>query len=117
MRRLTGLVSELMLRHGFEPIISLTVLTDRTLSCIITIAYDREAPGEDDRALACYHELLNCLAKHGYYSYRLSIAAMAAANVNGTYTIALGAIKNALDPKGILAPGRYVPERAASTHR
>jgi 4-cresol dehydrogenase (hydroxylating) len=113
--RVTALASELMLRHGFEPIISLTVLTDRTLSCIISIAYDRDVPGEDDRAMKCYRELLDCLATHGYYSYRLSIAAMSAANDNREYTAMLRTIKDALDPNGILAPGRYVSERSPST--
>jgi 4-cresol dehydrogenase (hydroxylating) len=112
--RVTALVSELMLRHGFEPIISLTVLTDRTLSCIITIAYDRDVPGEDDRAMNCYRELLDSLAQHGYYSYRLSVAAMSAANDHGEYTAMLRGIKDALDPNGILAPGRYVPDRPPS---
>jgi 4-cresol dehydrogenase (hydroxylating) len=102
-----------MLRHGFEPIISLTVLTDRTLSCIITIAYDRETPGEDDRAMACYRDLLACLAQNGYYSYRLSVAAMPMENDGGAYGATLRALKDALDPNGILAPGRYMPERAA----
>jgi 4-cresol dehydrogenase (hydroxylating) len=114
--RVTALASELMLRHGFEPIISLTVLTDRTLSCIISIAYDRHVPGEDDRAMKCYRELLNCLAQHGYYSYRLSVAAMSAANEEGEYTTMLRTIKDTLDPNGILAPGRYVTDRAPSTH-
>jgi 4-cresol dehydrogenase (hydroxylating) len=113
--RLTGLASELMLRHGFEPIISLTVLTDRTLSCIISIAYDRHTAGEDDRAMACYRELLASLAQNGYYSYRLSIGAMSAANDDGEYAAMLRALKDAVDPNGILAPGRYVPERAVSS--
>jgi 4-cresol dehydrogenase (hydroxylating) len=110
--RVTALASELMLRHGFEPIISLTVLTDRTLSCIINIAYDRHAPGEDERAMECYRKLLDCLAQYGYYSYRLSIAGMSAANGNGEYTAMLCTIKDTLDPNGILAPGRYLPDRA-----
>ena len=121
-RRLTALASELMLSHGFEPIISLTVLTERTLSCIITVAFDRETPGEDDRAMTCYRDLLGSLAESGYYSYRLSVAAMPGAEAVGSYMETLRAIKDMLDPNGILAiacppapgmPGRYVPERAA----
>src|SRR5258705_366217 len=67
--RITGLAGEIMLRHGFEPMISLTVLTDRTLSCIISLGYDRHAPGEDQKAMTCYRELLDRLAIDGYYSY------------------------------------------------
>jgi 4-cresol dehydrogenase (hydroxylating) flavoprotein subunit len=112
-QRLTGLATELVLRHGFEPAISLTTLTDRTLACIISLAYDRDMPGEDERAMACHHDLLESLAENGYYSYRLSIGSMSAMSQPGAYTDLLQTIKQALDPNRILAPGRYVPEIVA----
>jgi 4-cresol dehydrogenase (hydroxylating) len=107
-RQLTELASDLVLRHGFEPAISLTVITERTLACIVSIAYDREAPGEDGRAMACYHELLGCLAGKGYYSYRLSVGSMSSMACPGPYNQVLQAIKQTLDPHGVLAPGRYL---------
>jgi 4-cresol dehydrogenase (hydroxylating) len=106
---ITTLASEIMLRHGFEPMISLTVLTDRTLSCILSLGYDRDVPGEDDRAMTCYRELLDRLALQGYYSYRLSVGAMSSMGEPGTYHKVLESLKRTLDPNGILAPGRYVP--------
>ena len=116
-RRIATLASELMLRHGFEPCISLTVITDRTLACILSITYDRDLPGEDERAIACYRELLARLAESGYHSYRLSIGGMDAMGQTGSYMELLQKIKRTLDPNGILAPGRYVsaaaPELAA----
>jgi 4-cresol dehydrogenase (hydroxylating) len=89
--------------------ISLTVLTDRTLSCILSLGYDRDVPGEDDRAMACYRELLDRLALQGYYSYRLSVGAMSSMGEPGTYHKVLESLKRTLDPNGILSPGRYVP--------
>src|SRR5215469_7497548 len=71
--RVTSLASRCILSHGFEPVISLTVLTDRTLSCIVSITYDREVAGEDEKAAACYSDLLATLGAQGYYSYRLAI--------------------------------------------
>ena len=89
--------------------ISITVLTERTLACIISIGYDRDVPGEDERAMVCYRELLSELGGMGYNSYRLSIGSMAAGmGQPGTYTDLLHAIKQTLDPGGILAPGRYL---------
>jgi 4-cresol dehydrogenase (hydroxylating) len=105
---LTSLASELVLRHGFEPSISLTMITERSLACIISISYDRDAPGEDEGALACHQNLLQALAARGYHSYRLGIASMAAAETPGAYLSLLRSIKQAVDPEGILAPGRYV---------
>jgi len=107
-RQLTAFITESVLRHGFEPAISLTVLTDRTLSCIISIAFDREVAGEDAKALDCYHDLLKQMAAKGYYSYRLSTASMGAMHCPGDYPKLLQTLKQTLDPGGILAPGRYI---------
>jgi 4-cresol dehydrogenase (hydroxylating) len=108
-QRLTSLATELLLRHGFEPMISITVLTDRTLSCVISISYDRDVAGEDERATACYRDLVDSLARLGYYSYRLSIGFMAATmGLPGPYTDLLRKLKQTLDPAGVLAPGRYL---------
>jgi 4-cresol dehydrogenase (hydroxylating) len=86
------------------------MITDRALACIISLAYDRDVPGEDERASRCYHELLNRLAEQGYHSYRLSIDAMHAMNGSPSYTGFLRLIKDAIDPKGILSPNRYVTQ-------
>jgi 4-cresol dehydrogenase (hydroxylating) flavoprotein subunit len=111
--RITVLAGEIMLRHGFEPMISLTVLTDRTLSCIISLGYDRDAPGEDQKALACYRELLDRLALDGYHSYRLPVGSMSAMGNSGDYHELLQTLKWTLDPQEILAPGRYVTNLTA----
>ena len=72
----TGIATEILLRHGFEPMISITLITERSAACVITIAYDRSIPGEDQKALGCYQELLRRLWSAGYYSYRLGIQSM-----------------------------------------
>jgi 4-cresol dehydrogenase (hydroxylating) len=108
-RELCTLASGILLEHGFEPMISLTMITERSLACVVSIAFDREAPGEDHRALDCYHDLMGQLASAGYYSYRLGLAAMAGREQPGAYSELLRDMKRMLDPAGILAPGRYVP--------
>ena len=106
--RLTGLASDILLYHGFEPMISLTMVTERYLACVVSIAFDRELPGEDVRALDCYHDLMQRLASDGYYPYRLGLAGMAGGEQPGAYSDLLRDIKDMLDPAAILAPGRYV---------
>jgi 4-cresol dehydrogenase (hydroxylating) len=105
---LTQLASARVLAHGFEPAISLTMISGRALACIISLAYDRGIAGEDERAKACYRHLVSELAHYGYYSYRLPIGMMAGMGESGPYTDLLDGIKHAVDPRGILAPGRYV---------
>jgi 4-cresol dehydrogenase (hydroxylating) len=113
---ITALASEIILRHGFEPMISLTVLTDRTLSCILSLSYDRDVAGEDDRAMACYHELLDRLALQGYYSYRLSVGGMRSMGEPNAYHKLLDSLKHSLDPNDILSPGRYVAPAKQAAH-
>jgi 4-cresol dehydrogenase (hydroxylating) len=112
-RRLTALASDILLEHGFEPMISLTMITERSLACVVSIAFDRELPGEDGRALACYHDLIGRLASAGYYSYRLGLPGMAGEQT-GAYADLLRDMKRMLDPAGILAPGRYVNTESAA---
>jgi 4-cresol dehydrogenase (hydroxylating) flavoprotein subunit len=105
--RLTELVSKLVLDSGFEPAISLTMISGRALACIVSLAYDREIPGEDEKAMACCRRLVEVLAEHGYHSYRLAVGMMSAMQ-GGAYGDLLDGIKTAVDPRGILSPGRYV---------
>jgi 4-cresol dehydrogenase (hydroxylating) len=98
-----------LLAHGFEPQISITLLTERSLSCVISITFDRDVPGEDQKALACYRELRDRLEREGYYSYRLGVAGMPMRGVAPAYANLLNSIKSALDANNILAPGRYAP--------
>ena len=92
--------------HGFEPQMSISLATERTLICVITISYDRDVPGEDERALACYRDLSRQLIDAGYPPYRLSIASTDL-DATGEFGNVVRAIKRALDPNGILAPRRY----------
>jgi len=108
--QLTELVCARVLAHGFEPAISLTMISGRALACIISLTYDRDIAGEDERAMACYRQLVRVLADHGYHSYRLAVGMMSAMGEPGPYMDLLDGIKNAIDPRGILAPGRYVAD-------
>ena len=110
-RKLVDVAETTLLEHGFEPMISLTLLTERSLAAIVSISYDRTVPGEDAKAMICYRALERGLYEHGFYPYRLSIASMNLQSDRHAYSDLLRTLKTALDPNDILAPGRYVPER------
>ncbi len=106
---LNEIITHTVAKYGFEPLISLTLLTERCLSCIVTIAYDRHISGEDEKAMNCYKDLLEQLTDSGYYPYRLGIHSMEMlTSAETSYQELLDNIKQALDSKGILAPGRYL---------
>lgn len=104
---LAQIATETLLSFGFEPMISLTLLTPRTVSCVLSITYDREVAGHDEQAMACYQELVSRCNAAGYYPYRLGIQSVAQAPQSGAYADLIRNLKKVLDPNGILAPGRY----------
>ncbi len=104
---LTGIAEATLLSHGFEPMISLTMITERAVCCVISIAYDREVPGEDERAMACYEDVEHKLSSSGYYPYRRGIQSMYSPGGDGGRGSFLRKLKEAADPNHILAPGRY----------
>ena len=104
------IVKDTLFKYEFEPQQSMTLLTERVLNCVITIGYDRDVEGEDQKALSCYEELMNKLTEAGYYPYRLGINSMdIMAKGENDYNQLLKNLKNTFDPNGILSPGRYIP--------
>jgi 4-cresol dehydrogenase (hydroxylating) len=109
----TELASGVLLAHGFEPQISLSLATERSITCIISISYDRAISGDDERARRCYGALTEQLLASGYPPYRLNVGSMEYVTPEDDgYARALRSLKQALDPRGILSPGRYEPAAA-----
>jgi len=105
-----AIVKTTMLKHCYEPSVSITLISERCIDCVVNIAYDREVPGEDQRAMACHDDMLKQLCEAGYYPYRLGIQALAKMPPkSAAYDSFFKSLRAALDPNGILAPGRYLP--------
>jgi 4-cresol dehydrogenase (hydroxylating) len=93
---------------ALEPNLALLGLTPRCLYLVSALIYDREVPKEDERAMACYRALERELTAAGYYPTRAGLQDSPAALPQDEGTRALlRRLKEALDPNGILAPGRY----------
>jgi 4-cresol dehydrogenase (hydroxylating) flavoprotein subunit len=94
--------------HGFEPLIGMSCATGRIINVYLALMYDREVVGEDARAMACHDELLARLTDEGYPPYRMGVQSMSASSSSaGGYGALIDRLRSAIDPKGILAPGRY----------
>lgn len=105
---LEKIIEDTLIKYGFDPAISMTLLTERCIDSVIAITYDRERPGEEERALTCHDELLKKLIEKGYYPYRLSTHAMGQLPLpEQGYESAISKIKQSLDPDNIFSPGRY----------
>lgn len=107
---LTTIANPIYKRHGFEPLITVSLLTERTMVSVMTIAFDRNDPAETERAGACYDELFYSFMDAGYPPYRTNIFTMKKLKENskGFWNVTKS-IKDVLDPNGIIAPGRYQP--------
>ena len=110
VEEMTEVSERTLLEHGFEPMISLTLITERSVAAVISIAYDRDVPGEDARAMACFRDLETRLTGRGFYPYRLGIQSMGLSDADPVRRNFLAAIRKALDPNGVLAPGRYISD-------
>jgi 4-cresol dehydrogenase (hydroxylating) len=105
----TKTAATILVEHGFEPIMSMSLINERSTITTIALTYDRDVEGEDERAMKAYRALTETLIKRGYPPYRLSVAGMDLGDTGGDYSVALRSIKAALDPGAILSPGRYEP--------
>jgi FAD/FMN-containing dehydrogenase len=104
----TALAEQVMLEHGFEPLLAMIAQTERVLYLVPLITYDRDVAGEDARALACHDALLERAIAEGYLPYRLGIQSMNALPApRDDWAAVLRRIKRAFDPDDVLAPGRY----------
>jgi 4-cresol dehydrogenase (hydroxylating) len=103
------MVRDTMLRHGFEPAVSITLLTERTIDCVVNVSYDRDIEGEDERAMACHDDMLRQFCEAGYYPYRLGVQTVGKMPARTPeYERLINGIRDQLDPNRILAPGRYL---------
>lgn len=101
---------QILLAYGFEPLIAFAFMSERALCSVIAIVYDRDVPGEDERAMTCHHELISALSALGYYPYRAGIQNMLNLIPEGDsdyVKLVSHQLKRMFDPNNILSPGRY----------
>lgn len=116
VRKAIDIATGIANRHRFEPHIAFIFPSERAVYMFPTIVYDREVPGEDERAMDCHDEIFSELLKGGYFPYRLGIHSMRKmpATADGHDRV-VRRIKSALDPQQILSPGRYEFYKEAHT--
>jgi 4-cresol dehydrogenase (hydroxylating) len=110
IRNYVEMVRSVCPKHGIEPLITLTSLSERCFDSTVPILFDRDSNEETERARACYDELLAAGHAHGCFPYRFGIDHMQHVIDREAVCWRLAsAIKAAIDPHHILAPGRYNP--------
>lgn len=94
--------------HGFEAPITLTSLSERAFDSTLPLLFDGRDAAQGERARACYRALVEAGRRDGFRPYRTGVAAMPLLMDETDTFWRLGArLKRAVDPAGIVAPGRY----------
>jgi 4-cresol dehydrogenase (hydroxylating) flavoprotein subunit len=102
------LAERLFTSFGLNMSACFTMMNERTMFFLLGLFFDQENNAERNRAAQLYQALHETFSKHGYQHYRSGIPAWAIDRGSGsTVATLLEQLKAAVDPAGILAPGRY----------
>ena len=111
VERFVATTTSTCLEFDIDPLITLTSVSPRCFDCTIPLLFDAEQAGAADRARACYRALFDRNAAEGYVPYRLPVTEMErVVDARHAYWDVVRTIKAALDPHGIVSPGRYAPQ-------
>lgn len=111
---LHALAEPLFRQHGFDLFVTFSMINERALGAVLTITYDKHDGAETARAHACYRAVFDAVMAAGYIPYRVGNQSMDALDPHqDTYWKTVARIRQALDPSGLIAPGRYQPDAAA----
>ncbi|MDQ1745091.1 MAG: 4-cresol dehydrogenase (hydroxylating) flavoprotein subunit [Pseudonocardiales bacterium] len=96
-------IESLALAHGFEPQIGFDCTDPRTIEAFVTLSFDRDVPGEDERALTCHDAILNSLDQAGFPPYRLGVQSAGWQRKDSDrQQILIDRIRTVLDPHGVV---------------
>lgn len=107
---LTKDTEEVCASFGMEPMYGMLGLPDRYLHFAVQLTFDKQDAAQTKRAHACYEALFRLLLSHGGLPYRIPTSMRhLLREVRPDYWPLAKKIKQALDPDGIISPGRYEP--------
>lgn len=107
VERMVSLIESTVAAHGLDPLMSINYVQDRALCAVTQLSFNRADAAQNARARDCYHALCKALLAGGFPPYRthpLGVGALHAQNP-GLWALQK-TLKGALDPHGILAPGK-----------
>jgi 4-cresol dehydrogenase (hydroxylating) len=112
VRTFVEMTERICVEHGIEPLITLTSISSRCLDSTVPILFDRDDPSAAVRADRCYRALFEAGRGEGFLPYRMGSQYMdLVTSADNSFWRLVAKIKQAVDPQGIMSPGRYCPLR------
>jgi 4-cresol dehydrogenase (hydroxylating) len=113
VRKFVNLVQHVTSAHGIASPVTLTSLSNRCFDGTVPLLFDCDDPAQSGAAEQCYRDLFESGRRQGFVPYRIGSQFMPlAVRPEMTSWRLIATLKSAIDPKGILAPGRYAPPLA-----
>jgi 4-cresol dehydrogenase (hydroxylating) len=110
VRDYVHLVERVCREHRMEPLITLTSISERCFDSSVPLLFDKNDPDESARAEQTYRVLFEAGRSLGYIPYRYGVEHMPMLlDAKITAWDVVHRLKQALDPSGIVSPGRYDP--------
>jgi 4-cresol dehydrogenase (hydroxylating) flavoprotein subunit len=110
VRAYVDMVTRICSANEIEPLITLTSLSERCFDSSVPILYDQRDASQAARAESCYQALFDAGGREGFLPYRMNVQSMALlTDSQMPFWNLVSRIKAAIDPKDIIAPGRYAP--------
>lgn len=107
-RHVLEMIAPIFAKHDFDCPVTFAMVTERALTCVTNVLFDRTNASQTARALACHRDVIETLAASGYYSYRTNGEGRRyLSSFESPYWSAVAAIKKALDPGDIISPGYF----------
>ncbi|MAE64597.1 MAG: hypothetical protein CMJ18_10050 [Phycisphaeraceae bacterium] len=92
---------------GFDHYIAGLMVNPRSIVLLMSIFYRKDDPDETDRARSLYDALRADATEAGYQQYRTTVSHESILDCAPEMKETANRIRAALDPQGIMAPGRY----------
>ncbi|MEU6145587.1 FAD-dependent oxidoreductase [Streptomyces sp. NPDC047081] len=105
-------IQEILVAAGFLPQIGVLAVSARAAAVVTAIGFDKNDADAVKAAVAAAHRVVRELGRMGYVPYRAhldlmdDVAGLLSFN-DGAYHRFMAKLKDAVDPDGVLSPGRY----------
>ncbi|MFO1132609.1 MAG: FAD-binding oxidoreductase [Hyphomicrobiales bacterium] len=108
LRQFIDMAEPILKEHGFDFSITFLSFGWHCVDGTLLLKYDRANPADCWRAKSCYATLFEAGKRHGFIPYRVGLQGMKLlVDETMPFWQVTRDVKRALDPNGILSPGRY----------